>query len=306
VVSERVTQEIPRHSYADQLARFDAACSWLAVLGVDINRTRLGIYRRVLGELVEKHSRDAIDELLGQYGFPLLSNVLFESTELIDIHEGLRGGDANVTQSLGKFAAGCTLLTEERRTGNNVARNAGFELDTAAAFRRCGFSISLLPPADFWVRVADSEIAVECKRPFSYDGLRSNFEKAFSQLRQRYRTHEDPSNVRGIVALSASKMENDGSFMLKADNSDDLNSSIRLLSNEFVTKTEPYWDSARDHRTIGILVSLRAPAQVTDIKLFTVARHFTWIGLANNKTDQILFRSITEPFNRLKPSGEKA
>jgi hypothetical protein len=120
-----VTREIPRHSYAEQLARFDAACSWLAQLGVDVNPTRLGLYRRILEEITQKHREGLIDELLREHGFPLLDNVLFESTELIDIHEGLGNTQASPADSLRKFAAGCTLLTDERRSGNNIARNVG-------------------------------------------------------------------------------------------------------------------------------------------------------------------------------------
>lgn len=117
-------------------------------------------------------------------------------------------------------------------------------------------------------------IAVECKRPFSYDGLGGNLDKAFSQLRQRYRDHATPWQVRGIAALSASKMENAGSLMLKAGNNADLTSSIRQLSNEFVAKTEEFWNKARDDRTIGLVVNLKAPSRIEDINLFTVVRHF--------------------------------
>lgn len=292
VVAKRETNEIPRHTYLEQLAKFDAACAWLATFGVNVSPTRIGLYRRVLAQIEQKHRERAINDLLEKHGFAVIANVLFESTELIDIHEGLSGANEDVTDSLRMFTAGCTLLSEERRTGNNIARNVGFELDTTASFRQCGFPISVTPPADLWIRLGETPIAVECKRPFSYDALGANLDKAFSQLRQRYREHATPSQVRGIAALSASKMENDGSLMLKVDNVADLNFSIRQLSNDFVAKTEEFWDSARDDRTIGLVVNLRAPCHIQDINLFTVVRHFTWIGLARTLLDQELFRRV--------------
>jgi len=179
VVAEQTTREIPRHSYGDQLTQFNSACEWLSLLGVIVSPTRLGNYRRTLADIEAKHREGKIDELLKRYGFPALANVLFESTELIDIHEGLSGMDERIAQSLQKFADGCPLLTDECRTGNNIGRNIGFELDTAALFRRCGFPIKLQPPADVWIETGNTDVAVECKRPFSYDGLGANIEKAF-------------------------------------------------------------------------------------------------------------------------------
>jgi len=305
VIGEQTTREIPRHSYAAQLSDFENACNWLSSFGVTVNPTRLGGYRRILADLVAKFSEGKVDELLKKYGFPALANALFESAELIDIHRGLMESDQNIAQSLQKFAAGCPLLIDECRTGNNVGRNIGFELDTAAAFVRCGFKMELAPPADVWIKTGGIAIAVECKRPFSYDALGANIKKAFSQLRARYSAHATPAHVRGIALLSASKMENDGSLMLKADNNDDLAATIRLLSEQFVARTRPFWNDTKDDRTIGFAVSLRAPSYVEDINLFTVVRHLTWVGLARTSGDQELFRRLAKAHMKLDASLEK-
>lgn len=269
---------------------------------MNVSPTRIGAYRRVLVEIEEKHRLGMIDQLLAKQTFGVLANALFESSEVIHIYDGLSGLNQDVSGSLRKFTAGCTLLVDECRTGNNVARNVGFELDMAASFRRCGFPISLTPAADLWTQLGQTPVAVECKRPFSYDGLGGNLDRAFSQLRERYRDHAMPSQVRGIAALSASKMENDGSLMLRANNVADLNSSIRQLSNDFAAKTKPFWEHARDQRTIGLVVSLRAPSRVEDINLFTVVLHFTWIGLAQTHRDQDLFLRIANAFMKLEPN----
>jgi hypothetical protein len=76
-------------------------------------------------EIEENHRDGTIDDLLAKRGFDVIANVLFESTELIDIHEGMSGVDQSIAHSLRKFTAGCTLLAEECRTGNNIARNVG-------------------------------------------------------------------------------------------------------------------------------------------------------------------------------------
>jgi inhibitor of KinA sporulation pathway (predicted exonuclease) len=304
VVAEQTTREIPRHSYGDQLTQFNSACEWLSLLGVIVSPTRIGNYRRILADIEAKHREGKIDELLKRYGFPALANALFESTELIDIHEGLSGMDERIAQSLQKFAVGCPLLTDECRTGNNIGRNIGFELDTAALFRRCGFPIKLQPPADVWIETGNTDVAVECKRPFSYDALGANIEKAFSQLRKRYRDHARALQVRGIAALSASKMENDGSLMLKAQDTADLNATIRRLSDQFVARTEEFWNKTGDERTIGLVVSLRAPSHVEDINLFTVVRHLTWIGLARTAEDQKLFRRVANAHMNLRANAK--
>jgi hypothetical protein len=98
-------------------------------------------------------------------------------------------------------------------------------------------------------------------------------------------------------------MENDGSLMLKGENVADLNSSIRQLSDDFVERTKLFWDNARDDRTIGLVISLRAPSHVEDINLFTVVRHFTLVGLATNESDQSIFRSIGDAFMKLEPEA---
>jgi hypothetical protein len=273
-------------------------------LGVTVSPTRIGNYRRLLTDIAKKHREGKIDELLNQYGFPALSDALFESTELIDIHAGLSGMDGGIAQSLEKFAAGFPLLTGECRTGNNIGRNIGFELDTAALFRRCGFPIKLRAPADVWMEVENTALAVECKRPFSYDALGANMEKAFSQLRSRYRDHVKASQVRGVAALSASKMENDGSLMLKVDDTVDLNATIRRLSDQFVARTKEFWGKTGDERTIGLVVSLRTPAHVVDINLFTVVRHLTWIGLARTTDDQRLFRCVVDAHMKVGGNSE--
>ena len=188
--------------------------------------------------------------------------------------------------------------------GNNMGRNIGFELDTAAFFRRCGFPIKLQPPADVWIQVENTDVAVECKRPFSYDALGANIEEAFSQLRKRYRDHARLSQVRGIAALSVSKMENDGSLMLKAPNTAELNATIRRLSHQFVARTEEFWNKTADDRTIGIVVNLRAPSDVEDTNLFTVVRHLTWIGLARTVKDRELFRRVASAHTKLVASPE--
>jgi hypothetical protein len=302
LIGEQTTQEIPRHTYADQLSDFENACNWLSSFGVTVNPTRLGSYRRILEDLVAKFSEGKVAELLEKYGFPVLANALFESDELIDIHKGLVESDQDIAESLQKFAAGCPLLIDECRTGNNIGRNIGFELDTAATFVRCGFKIKLAPPADVWIKADGADIAVECKRPFSYDALGANMQKAFSQLRKRYRAHATPPHVRGIASLSASKMENDGSLMLRAANNGDLTATIRRLSAQFVARTGPFWNETRDQRTIGLLVSLRAPSYVEDINLFTVVRHLTWVGLARTPGDQELFRRLANAHMKLDPS----
>jgi hypothetical protein len=55
----------------------------MATFGVDVNPTRIGEYRRVFAEIEKNYREGTIDELLARYGFALLANVLFESTELI-------------------------------------------------------------------------------------------------------------------------------------------------------------------------------------------------------------------------------
>jgi hypothetical protein len=103
--------------------------------------------------------------------------------------------------------------------------------------------------------------------------LRSNLKDAFKQLRKRYKDNPDPK-VRGIAAISISKMENDGSRLLRARSRSELDATILRLSQRFETRLSDLGCDACDHRTVAVLASLRAPSRIEDINLFTVVRQF--------------------------------
>ena len=306
LIGDNTSEKIVRHSYAQQLADFTAACAWLSHCGVNVSPTRMGLYQRILSEIVEYHRAGKMDQLIAKRHFDTLTDVLLETSEVNEIHRGLASCETSeVTDSLRKFASGCTLLVEECRGGKNVARNIGFELDMTAAFKICEVPTTLGTAADIWIRLGGTPIAVECKRPFSQKALAANTNDGFRQLRRRYREHKSPSNVRGILALSVSKMLNQEARLLKGDNAADIKGSTTHISHAVSQEIERLLDNARDDRTVGVVACLRALSPTIDEDLFTVVRHFTWIGIPKSLADQQLFRRIAGTFVQLEAKNAR-
>lgn len=261
---------LQRHSYREQQEKFGAACDWITALGIKLDATRVGKYARDLVQITEFHESGRIDELIKQHSFPSLINSLVEAGEFIDLHEGLKNNrTSGLVSRLRKFASGSVMASDEKPPGN-VARNIGFELTTAATAATAGLPIDLDDPSDIWIPLGAHPIAVECKRPVSHGKVETRIKEGFEQLVKRYESSKEPEDVRGILALSISRIESDGSTALHAQNESELRSVVTGIFDNFRKEHGYIWENCSDDRTLAIMLSLRAPCFLKDPSLLII------------------------------------
>lgn len=297
-----VSPELGRYSYRTLHAWFKSACEWLTELGVAFDNTRIQRYENDLEIITEFQESGRISELLAQRGFPQLMNSLIEAQEITVIHRGLHDSkDADLANRLKKIVKGTVLTSDESLKSNN-ARNIGFELLIASAFAAAGLPIDLEPPNDVWLPLQEYPVAIECKRPFSYAKVENRLRKGFNQLVARYQSHSNPSNVRGIVALSISKIENDGSKFLHAETDRDLASQVRAITDKFYDRYRRRWEAGIDRRTISVLLYLEAPAIIESRKLLVVDRQIIFVPLCNPDSPEHAFlKRISDAIGLVSP-----
>ncbi len=292
-----------RFSYRVHQQQFRAACDWIVALGVNLNLTRVEEYSRLLEKIPDYYEADRIAELLDDQGGAPLFNAMFEASEFMHIHEGLGGQpDPELLRRLREFVAGAAMLTDETASKNqNRPRNIGFELSIAAAAAKSELPISLESPADLWIREKSApRVAVECKRPFTARKVEANVSDGLHQLADRYDASPDPVSVRGILAVSITRTENDGSKVLAGDNEGEVRGQINSVFEQFIARHERHWLTTVDGRTLAVLLELSAPAFVKTPSIFAVARQYAWLPLcAPSSPGRAQFDAIASAFQRL-------
>ena len=292
-----------RFSYREHQAQFSAACDWLSSLGVSVAATRAAEYARLLGKIADHHEAGTIDVLLNEYGRAPIFNAMTEALEFVHIHTGLasRAEDAMI-KNLREFVTGAVMLTDETPK-NSRSRNLGFELSVGAAAARCGLPVHFEPPADLSITVERHSLAVECKRPFTVAKVENNVRKGLNQLRQRYEAGQNPATARGILAISVTRTENDGSKALDGETEAIVRAKIDGILDRFVAKHQRRWQSRVDSRTLAVLLELSAPCFVHHPSIFAVARHYTWVVLCpRGSEDRATLDRVALGFNRFKTS----
>src|SRR5436853_6519042 len=97
------------------------------------------------------------------------------------------------------------------------------------------------------------------KRPLSYGKVEARIREGLDQLMERYESYTRPQSVRGILALSISKIENDGSKALNAQNPNTLHFAIRDILEKFRRTYSRIWENSGDDRTLAVLLHLYTP-----------------------------------------------
>src|SRR6202049_3213552 len=224
-------EAIRRFSYSDQKSRFAAACEWLKTLGLNIGSSRMATYASDLEEIDHYFRNGKIKELTARSGHARLLNSLVEATELMDIHEGLSmiQPSSGLIARLEIFLCGPEMLVDEKSPAN-VARSIGFELLIAALAAAAGLPVSFDSAADVLIPVNPNSVGIECKRPLSHSKMPQRIREGIKQLNEFYKANQ---MRRGILALSVSKAENDGSLLLPARDAQDLASKAFGLISDF-------------------------------------------------------------------------
>jgi hypothetical protein len=283
-----------KFNFAEQKRRFDDAFAWFQSLGVAVDNTRAAEYRRVLTEMAEEHARGEIDALTARRSFGHLVNAITQAAEFIDIHRGLAhmSETADLASRLRTFVGGCAILSDETAEAN-APRNIGFELLVAATMARGGLPVHLGAAADISIPVKPRPFFVECKRPFRESKVQNRIRKGLNQLEGRY----DTPDARGFLALSISRLVNDGSYVLRVPTNADIDPEIAKIVDRYIARYQRHWQSGRDRRTTAVLIELRTACHVEDISLLGVGRFYSFVMIApQGSAEREEFETIADAF----------
>jgi hypothetical protein len=296
---------VERYKYRDAHNRFHAACEWMRSKGIAVDRTRAGEYERILIEIAAYYERGAIDDLITLRGSRVLFNAMAQASEFVDIHSGVsRLPSPHVEEKLRDFVGGAVMLEDETLKLNHP-RNVGFELLIAAASATCGLTIDLAPPADLSWIVNSTRLFVECKRPFAKRKIANRIREGLRQLTRRYEASPDPAQSRGVLAVSVSRVFNDGSRILQVPNEAAVDAEMERIFDQFIKRYRHYWLTT-DSRTLAVLLELRTACRITELNLFTILRQHVFVLLCKPKTDDYsVIQSAAGRFGALgKPKAQ--
>lgn len=251
---------VPQRQYAEIIADLEAFERYLQSIGIRNGPDRL---RRIITKLHEIESARVQGTLAVLHRRPDVVDLvwsLVEGQEFADIFQGIRDYDPVIVKSLMQKVLKGPLHPLQETYRSNLGRNTTFELRLGAALRRVGATVALGQRADLCIDHGGVHVYVECKRPFSEQGIRQNIVKARAQLQQRFRSDPHPVTV-GLVAISVSKALNIGSKMFLVNDAQ----SVHDLTNDVQRLHKLYgggYDRLVDLRLIGILYHVFTPILV--------------------------------------------
>jgi len=287
--------------YRDLANGINDACEWLSDHGLDYPRTRVGEYRRHLNEMADYWEHGRIEELIKLRDFPTLMNSCHEASELSYIYKGLSSfSDLSVSKKLQEFIKGPPSSKNENASSSNRGRMIAFELHMAARFAAAGFTIDLTSEADVIVEILEHEVFIECKRPQQNHQVNSNIKGAINQLERRFPSARCPERARGIIAVAISKVFNPDMFLLNATTPETLSQKLSFITKAFIDHFEPKWKNPTDIRTIGVLVHLGVPAEITSQNLLTNCHEF---AIKTTFTNNQGLDVLTEIRDRIHPTA---
>jgi len=253
---------------------FDEALKWIVYdQKVKIADTaRLNKYKKDIDLITESFYKGEMKKLLEKGMEPDMISAFFEAQQIIDIWKGLKDYPYNksLSERLARIMKGPHKTTEEKQ-GSRSARDLGYELWLASRFALCDYKIEFESKSDICV-LTPERLLVECKRPEGKtdDSLYRNLKKAFRQLEDSYKFHDE----RGIAAVSINKIVRPEEKLLYSKDINSLNATFVKFLEVFADKTLHWWSKASsDKRTLGVIFSIELPCYIKDLEQLTVGRH---------------------------------
>lgn len=240
---------------------------WLNDIGIDVTRTRIGKYRKDITLLIKLLKEDNRDELNRRY--PTMANSLYEANELISIYRGLKKiKSENLVAKLKDLLKGPEWFVDENTSSSsNRSRNTAFELVIASKIAAGGIQPDFATLSDIAFSLNAKKLLVECKRPQSASAVEKKIKEASKQLKRRIRT-STKQNLRGIVAIDLSKVNNPSFDMLEVENAE----SLKLYLTQSITmfiKSFDYLRNKKHKNIIGMLVRFTGMALLKDMNMLT-------------------------------------
>lgn len=186
---------------------------------------------------------------------------------------------ATLRRKLTDVLKGPVLPSKERHgTASNRARNITFELSLGGNLWQAGLRPQLGEHPDLTCMVGDTRLYIQCKRPFSANGVPEAIKDARKQLCNDLRAA--PPGPKGVIALDVSRVINDGTLLLTGPDVGHLRASsekrIREVSQDAWNRLKALYGDRLPSRFTnigGILFHGGSPAWDRKNRRFTVAQH---------------------------------
>ncbi len=282
------------------------ATTWLADMGYDYAKTRVGNYSKHLIEIAEYNKSGEMGKLLSKGNYFELITSLYEAQELVRIYQVFHAyDDSSLFKKLGYFIKGPRSYVDENpSTSSNLARNTAFELSLAAEMASAGFKIVITEDYDIGFEVDGKQIIIECKRPQVDHQVNGNIKGALRQLNSRYTDKKQ----RGLIALSIDRIINPDFKSLNVDFPEQLGERLSDIADSFIESNMRKWQYPQDTRTIGAIIQYGGPSIIKSEKLLTVFSNIIISNVINRpEEDRQLLKMLLERLSNKYTSkyGEK-
>jgi hypothetical protein len=244
--------------YSDLVIKSTQFLDWLHKRNIRTQGTRIENLFSNLELISNAHSSKRI-EIINHLSEEEYKFTFLESYSLFSIYDQFHNYPINFisNKKLKEIIAGPYLPADEESGSKDVnARNILFELELAAFIHRYG--IKIIGFDDLVFEFEAKKLFVECKRIISDKGLKSNLEKAISQL--EYKVNEKDNY--GLIALSMDKLS-------KLDKNELLVKDISLIQKEayglcslFIKSNEQLLNSILNEKIIGYIFVFKFYAEI--------------------------------------------
>jgi hypothetical protein len=287
-------------------AEYAKALQWLKSLGIDYSLSRFAKYEKDIEKLenftsVEKIKNSDDKAVLDSYDSAL------EAHDLIMIHKGLGGiKEDELTRKLKWFVGGPVHASNEKSDGrSHVARNTGIELLVTSNFVLGGFKVNFQTDADVVVIDKDNHFQVECKRSSKESTLKSNLDKAYSQLKRRYAEYEESCLSRGFVVLSIGKIVNPENKVLGVKDGSEILGIMDQIVRDFLNNNKSIWQRNLHEKTMAVFAYLQMAANAQNRHGTFIVSHYGGLYLRPGHLpdikdldlDRLYFREIVSRMN---------
>lgn len=240
----------------------EKAHDWYQVIGIPTEGTRLREIRDFIVDRLMNTSTQEARQLEAGIVEPNTYSALADARGFGLIAETLKGsphlGDPDLKQTLIDIVAGPLLLSDETVGPLADARNKFVELELAAFMGTSGLNIVGFDDLRF--EFEGAKFLVECKRPYSANGLRRNIEKAYSQVSRKLGS----TNERGIVAIAVDKVYDLDSKLQPVSVGTEATNFAVNLTKRFLSDTRALTDGWVDPRIVGLAAIIRFLARGPD------------------------------------------
>ena len=259
--------------FAELAEHLDGAVEWLARMGVDVTKSRLGRYRRDMLELSAAAESKDIDRLKVLYESALTP--LFEANEIVGIYDAFAGSahENYVRDRIQALSSGPISYTDEDTSASNRARNLAFELQMAARLLAAGLSLEEKIRSDITTRVGTRVVLLECKRPHSEAGVERSVMDAKHQLKQHC-DGVDGSQRLGVVAVDLTRLTNPDFELLRGITTTEGAEFLAGYLRNYHDTHKRLWARLHGTKAIGVILRLSVLAHFSDDRSLTYCQQY--------------------------------